>query len=138
MNKQFNINNLNDLEKITYNILSNCSRRKIAIDGTLGVGKTTLVKNFCKNLGVIDHVSSPTFPIINEYSTRSNEKIYHFDFYRLNSFQEALEIGTDLYLDTDSYCFIEWPELILPLLNKDVLFLSIKIEKQNRVLTIIK
>lgn len=137
MNKQFNINNLNDLEKITYDILSNCSRRKIAIDGTLGVGKTTLVKNFCKNLGVIDHVSSPTFPIINEYSTRSNEKIYHFDFYRLNSFQEALEIGTDLYLDTDSYCFIEWPELILPLLNKDVLFLSIKIEKQNRVLTII-
>lgn len=137
MNKQFNINNLNDLEKITYSILSNCSRRKIAIDGTLGVGKTTLVKNFCKNLGVIDHVSSPTFPIINEYSTRSNEKIYHFDFYRLNSFQEALEIGTDLYLDTDSYCFIEWPELILPLLNKDVLFLSIKIEKQNRVLTII-
>ena len=136
MNKQFNINNLND-EKITYSILSNCSRRKIAIDGTLGVGKTTLVKNFCKNLGVIDHVSSPTFPIINEYSTRSNEKIYHFDFYRLNSFQEALEIGTDLYLDTDSYCFIEWPELILPLLNKDVLFLSIKIEKQNRVLTII-
>lgn len=101
------------------------------------MGKTTLVKNFCKNLGVIDHVSSPTFPIINEYSTRSNEKIYHFDFYRLNSFQEALEIGTDLYLDTDSYCFIEWPELILPLLNKDVLFLSIKIEKQNRVLTII-
>ena len=137
MNKQFNINNLNDLEKITYSILSNCSRRKIALDGTLGVGKTTLVKNFCKNLGVIDHVSSPTFPIINEYSTRSNEKIYHFDFYRLNSFQEALEIGTDLYLDTDSYCFIEWPELILPLLNKDVLFLSIKIEKQNRVLTII-
>ena len=137
MNKQFNINNLNDLEKITYSILSNCSRRKIAIDGTLGVGKTTLVKNFCKNLGVIDHVSSPTFPIINEYSTRSNEKIYHFDFYRLNSFQEAIEIGTDLYLDTDSYCFIEWPELILPLLNKDVLFLSIKIEKQNRVLTII-
>ena len=137
MNKQFNINNLNDLEKITNNILSNCSRRKIAIDGTLGVGKTTLVKNFCKNLGVIDHVSSPTFPIINEYSTKSNEKIYHFDFYRLNSFQEAIEIGTDLYLDTDSYCFIEWPELILPLLNKDVLFLSIKIEKQNRVLTII-
>lgn len=137
MNKQFNINNLNDLEKITNNILSNYSRRKIAIDGTLGVGKTTLVKNFCKNLGVIDHVSSPTFPIINEYSTRSNEKIYHFDFYRLNSFQEALDIGTDLYLDTDSYCFIEWPELILPLLNKDVLFLSIKIEKQNRVLTII-
>ena len=137
MNKQFNINNLNDLEKITNNILSNCSCRKIAIDGTLGVGKTTLVKNFCKNLGVIDHVSSPTFPIINEYSTRSNEKIYHFDFYRLNSFQEAIEIGTDLYLDTDSYCFIEWPELILPLLNKDVLFLSIKIEKQNRVLTII-
>ena len=137
MNKQFNINNLNDLEKITNNILSNYSRRKIAIDGTLGVGKTTLVKNFCKNLGVIDHVSSPTFPIINEYSTRSNEKIYHFDFYRLNSFQEAIEIGTDLYLDTDSYCFIEWPELILPLLNKDVLFLSIKIEKQNRVLTII-
>lgn len=137
MNKQLNINNLNDLEKITNNILSNCSLRKIAIDGTLGVGKTTLVKNFCKNLGVIDHVSSPTFPIINEYSTKSNEKIYHFDFYRLNSFQEAIEIGTDLYLDTDSYCFIEWPELILPLLNKDVLFLSIKIEKQNRVLTII-
>ena len=137
MNKQFNINNLNDLEKITNNILSNYSRRKIAIDGTLGVGKTTLVKNFCKNLGVLDHVSSPTFPIINEYSTRSNEKIYHFDFYRLNSFQEAIEIGTDLYLDTDSYCFIEWPELILPLLNKDVLFLSIKVEKQNRVLTII-
>ncbi len=137
MNKQYNINNLNDLEKITSDILSNYSRRKIAIDGALGVGKTTLVKNFCKNLGVIDHVSSPTFPIINEYSTISNKKIYHFDFYRLNFFQEAIEIGTDLYLDTDSYCFIEWPKLILPLLNKDVLFLSLKIEKKNRVLTII-
>ena len=137
MNKKFNINDLNTLEEITNNILSNYSGRKIAIDGTLGVGKTTLVKNFCKNLGVIDHVSSPTFPIINEYLTKSNEKIYHFDFYSLNSFHEAIEIGTDLYLDTNFYCFIEWPELILPLLNNDVLFLSLKIEKQNRVLTII-
>ena len=79
----------------------------------LGSGKTTLIKNFCNYLNVLDNVSSPTFPVINEYLDNKGNKIFHFDFYRINTIQ-TLDIGTDLFLDSGYYCFIEWPKLILP------------------------
>lgn len=137
MSKKIDIFSEQDLLKVSSYILSSFSNRIIAISGDLGSGKTTLIKNLCAQLGVKDVVSSPTFPIINEYISDSGQKIFHFDFYRLKSIHEALDIGSDLYLNSGFYCFIEWPELIITLLDKDVLFLNLKIEGQKRVLTIL-
>ena len=136
MNKKIDIFSEKDLFKLSSLILTNYSNRIIAISGDLGAGKTTLIKNLCLQLRVNEVVSSPTFPIINEYLSEDGEKIFHFDFYRLNSIQEALDIGTDLYLNSGFYCFIEWPELIIPLLDENVLFLHLKLENKKRVLTI--
>ena len=136
MNKKIDIFSEKELFKLSSLILTNYSNRIIAISGDLGTGKTTLIKNFCLQLRVNEVVSSPTFPIINEYLSEGGEKIFHFDFYRLNSIQEALDIGTDSYLNSGCYCFIEWPELIIPLLDENVLFLNLKLESKKRVLTI--
>jgi len=136
MNKKIDIFSEKDLFKLSSLILTNYSNRIIAISGDLGAGKTTLIKNLCLQLRVNEVVSSPTFPIINEYLSEDGKKIFHFDFYRLNSIQEALDIGTDLYLNSGFYCFIEWPELIIPLLDENVLFLHLKLENKKRVLTI--
>ena len=114
-----------------------CSHRIIAISGNLGAGKTTLIKHICSELQVDDCVSSPTFSIVNEYLSGNGEKIFHFDFYRLNSIKEAVDIGVEFYFNSGSYCFIEWPELIITLLDKEVLFLNLEIANKKRVLTIL-
>lgn len=137
MSKVINICSHDDLVEVSSFILSTYKKKIIAIYGDLGSGKTTLVKNFCNYLNVLDNVSSPTFPVINEYLDNEGNKIFHFDFYRINTIQEALDIGTDLFLDSGCYCFIEWPKLILPLLNDDVLFLNLKIQNNKRQLTIL-
>lgn len=84
--------------------------------GQMGSGKTTLIKNICMHLGVTDNVTSPTFAIVNEYETKKSDLVYHFDFYRLKTLQEALDIAVEDYLFEDFYCFIEWAELIEPIL----------------------
>lgn len=78
--------------------------------GQMGTGKTTLIKEICAQLGVIHAVQSPTFSLVNEYSTSQKQIIYHFDLYRLKNTREALDIGIEEYLDSGNICFIEWPE----------------------------
>lgn len=79
--------------------------------GEMGAGKTTLIKEICKALGVTSVMTSPTFSIVNEYAG-SNGTIYHFDFYRLKREEEAFDIGAEEYLDSGNYCFVEWPDRI--------------------------
>lgn len=91
--------------------------RVFAFFAPMGAGKTTFIQSLCACLGVEDSVVSPTFPLINEYSTRKDgpaggAPIYHFDFYRLKNACEALDIGTDEYLRSGSYCFMEWSGII--------------------------
>ncbi|GIV36059.1 MAG: tRNA (adenosine(37)-N6)-threonylcarbamoyltransferase complex ATPase subunit type 1 TsaE [Cyclobacteriaceae bacterium] len=86
--------------------------RVFALTGPLGSGKTTLVKAFGKKLGVAGGMSSPTFGLVNEYTGTAGSRIYHFDFYRIRNEQEAQEIGTEEYLFSGAYCFVEWPENI--------------------------
>lgn len=86
------------------------ARRTFTFTGDLGAGKTTLIKGFCEALGVKDGTSSPSFAIVNEYDGRQGT-IYHFDLYRLKHKDELEGIGFTEYLDSGSYCFIEWPEL---------------------------
>lgn len=94
--------------------------RVFLFDAQMGAGKTTFIKSLCSYLGVIDNMSSPTYSIVNEYRTNSNEKIFHFDLYRLKNSEELLNIGFEDYLGEDFYKFIEWPELALPFLTSYV------------------
>lgn len=102
-------------------------RTVYAFHGSMGAGKTTFIKAICEVLGVEDVINSPTFAIVNEYrSEKSNELIYHFDFYRINKVSEAEEIGTEDYFYSGALCFIEWPEMIKELLPHDVINVSIE------------
>lgn len=80
--------------------------------GQMGAGKTTLIKKICEKLGVNGIVQSPTFSIVNEYTTQARKTIYHFDLYRLKNETEAYDIGVEEYLYSGNYCFFEWPEKI--------------------------
>ena len=94
--------------------------RVVAFYGEMGAGKTTFIKALCEALGVRDAINSPTFAIVNEYVGRDTDRlIYHFDFYRIRSLAEALDIGTEDYFESSSWCFIEWPERIESLLPSD-------------------
>jgi tRNA threonylcarbamoyladenosine biosynthesis protein TsaE len=92
-------------------------RRVWLLEGQMGAGKTTLTKAVCAQLGADSALSSPTYSLINEYHTAANGNIYHLDLYRLRSLEEALDIGIEDYLLGGSYCLIEWPDLIMPLLR---------------------
>ena len=93
--------------------------------GEMGVGKTTLIKAICRQKGVLDEVSSPTFSIVNEYLTEADETIYHFDFYRLEKQEEALDIGLEEYLYSGNLCMLEWPEKIEGLLPQQFLRINL-------------
>lgn len=109
--------------------------RFYAFFGAMGVGKTTLIKEICRQLGVTDNVCSPTFAIINEYTKRGGEPVYHFDFYRLKRIEEAYDIGYEEYFYSGYYCFTEWTEKIEPLLPDHYLRLEIVEQSGTRTLT---
>ena len=103
---------LDQLEEVAQKIIAENPNKVILFHGEMGVGKTTLIKQLCKTLGVNDATSSPTFSLVNEYQTETNQTVYHFDFYRLNKETEALDMGVDDYLYSGNWCFIEWSEKI--------------------------
>jgi tRNA threonylcarbamoyladenosine biosynthesis protein TsaE len=107
---------LDQIQTIASQILTEASPQKIFLFyGEMGAGKTTLIKALCHELGVEGQTSSPTFSIVNEYAG-SGGAVYHFDFYRLKSQTEALDMGYEEYFYSGDYCFIEWPEKIPDLL----------------------
>lgn len=113
MQISFTINELNDA---ALQILAYKPEKIILFNGEMGVGKTTLIKELCTVLGVKNATSSPTFSIVNEYQTDTNNAVYHFDFYRLKSSMEAVDMGIDDYLYSENWCFIEWSEKIIDLI----------------------
>ena len=126
--------NLDQITEIAQTILENVQSKTVLFYGEMGAGKTTLVKLLCKHLKVIDVVKSPTFSIVNEYISESNQTVYHFDFYRLNSKQEAIDIGLDTYFNDSSYCFVEWPSVIGDLLPSDFNSIHIEVEEEKRII----
>ena len=98
----------------------------IAFYGSMGAGKTTLIKNLCHRMGVTDEVNSPTFAIVNEYVTEDGESVYHFDFYRIKKLEEAYDIGYENYFYSGNLCLIEWPEMIEPLLPEKYIRVEIQ------------
>ena len=108
-----------------------------AVNGKMGEGKTTFITAICEEMGVEEIVNSPTFSIVNEYEAEGGRIIYHFDCYRINKIEEALEIGIEEYLYSGNLCFIEWSENIAPLLPDSYTIVEIiENEKGKREITI--
>jgi tRNA threonylcarbamoyladenosine biosynthesis protein TsaE len=102
------------------------NRTVFAFRGKMGAGKTTFIKAVCEELGVSDTINSPSFAIVNEYeSDKTGEIIYHFDFYRIHTLQEAINIGAEDYFNSGSLCLIEWAEKVEPLLPGDTVWVDI-------------
>lgn len=130
MNKNYSLENLSE---VATELISSAKNKTLLFYGQMGVGKTTLIKEICKQLGVLDTISSPTFSLVNEYETSKIEKVYHFDFYRIEQEEEALDIGIEEYFDNNDWCLIEWPENIENLLPLDAVEIHLSIlEDQNR------
>jgi len=113
---------IQELPKIAGMILANTTSKTLLFYGDMGVGKTTLIKELAKKIGVQDTLSSPTFSIVNEYLLDS-DKLFHFDFYRINSVEEVLDIGIEDYFESPHWKLIEWPEKVerfLPIENSKI------------------
>lgn len=114
------------------------SETVIAFYGEMGAGKTTLIKEICSQLGSQDNVTSPTFALMNEYHTGSGRKIFHFDFYRINSIAEAFDMGYEDFFYSGNLCLVEWPEKIKQLLPQNCLSVFITVENNLRTITVRK
>jgi tRNA threonylcarbamoyladenosine biosynthesis protein TsaE len=113
------------------------NRRIFAFYGSMGAGKTTIIKAVCEYLGARDIVTSPTFTLVNEYKTGSGESLFHIDFYRIKKQEEVYDFGIEEYLYGNSYCFMEWPELIEELLPAGTVAVKITVdESEQRILSV--
>lgn len=122
---------LHDLPQLASQIIEFAGNNRIFLFyGDMGAGKTTLIKALCGALGSNDNITSPTFAIVNEY-VGADRKIYHFDFYRLKSQSEALDLGSDEYFYSGDYCFIEWPEKIPDILPDKFVTINIQVLPDN-------
>jgi tRNA threonylcarbamoyladenosine biosynthesis protein TsaE len=129
--------NLSELSDVAREILSQSKSKILLFYGEMGAGKTTLIKEICSLLDIEDKISSPTFSLVNEYMSRQGESVYHFDFYRIEDEEEAMDIGFEEYIDSDKWCLIEWPQNIENLLPLKSSAIQIQIlENGNRALTI--
>lgn len=128
---------LEELNEVAQQILDQNPNKVILFHGEMGVGKTTLIKVLAKKLGVTEATSSPTFSLVNEYQASNNQLVYHFDFYRINTETEALDMGVDDYLYSNNWCFIEWADKIPNLIPDSHSVISISLQADGkRILTL--
>lgn len=126
MSQTLKIKSLESISETASEFINNMGNNTVfAFHGKMGAGKTTFIKAICEKLGVDDVINSPTFAIVNEYRSTSGELIYHFDFYRIKSEEEAFDFGYEDYFYSGSICFIEWPERIESLLPHDTVNVTI-------------
>ena len=125
---EIKINNLEGIDNAAREFVAGMGKSRVfAFYGKMGTGKTTFIKAVCEQLGVEDVITSPTFAIVNEYTSEtSGDTIYHFDFYRIKKLDEVYDMGYEEYFYSGSLCFIEWPELIESLLPEDATKVTIK------------
>jgi tRNA threonylcarbamoyladenosine biosynthesis protein TsaE len=112
-------------------------KKLLAFYGSMGAGKTTIIKAVCMVLGAEDIVSSPTFTLVNEYKTAKGDSLYHIDFYRIKKKEEVFDFGIEEYFASGSYCLMEWPELIEDILPPETAKIRILVDdKEQRSLYI--
>lgn len=135
---EITINSLSNIAEAAKTFVDNIGNNTVfAFYGKMGAGKTTFIKAVCETLGVDDVITSPTFAIVNEYtSATTGDTIFHFDFYRIKKLDEVFDMGYEDYFDSGSLCFLEWPELIEDLLPEDTRRVTIvENEDGSRTLT---
>ena len=124
---EIQINSIEEINQAAQAFVAAMGKRKVfAFYGKMGAGKTTFIKAVCQTLGVEDVINSPTFAIVNEYIDGQGQPIYHFDFYRIKTPQEVLDIGYEDYVYSGHVCFMEWPEVVENLLTDDVVKVTIE------------
>ncbi len=127
MSKIIEINSLDELDTVAEAVINSLNGRTVvAFDAPMGAGKTTLISRIAALLGAEDSVTSPTFAIVNQYEG-TDHTIYHFDMYRIERVEEALDFGSEEYLSSGDLCLVEWPEKIEPLLPDDTMVVRIEI-----------
>ena len=127
MSKIIEINSLDELDTVAEAVINALDGRTVvAFDAPMGAGKTTLISRIAALLGAEDSVTSPTFAIVNQYEG-TEHTIYHFDMYRIERVEEALDFGSEEYLSSGDLCLVEWPEKIEPLLPDDTMVVRIEI-----------
>jgi tRNA threonylcarbamoyladenosine biosynthesis protein TsaE len=114
-------------------LLKHSGKKKLfAFYGSMGAGKTTIIKAICKVLDAVDIISSPTFTLVNEYRTSGGEVLYHIDFYRIRKQEEVYDFGIEEYLTGDSYCFMEWPEIVENILPSETVKIRITVDDSKQ------
>ncbi len=132
-----NIENIRSVATQFVDFLRSTDKRVFCFNGSMGAGKTTFIKAICEQLGTTDTVNSPTFAIINEYAIKENKSVYHFDFYRIDKIEDALNIGVLDYFDSGEYCFIEWADNVKELIPDNAVKINIiELSNQEREVTI--
>ena len=127
MSKIIEIDSLDELDTVAEAVINSLDGRTVvAFDAPMGAGKTTLISRIAALLGAEDSVTSPTFAIVNQYEG-TEHTIYHFDMYRIERVEEALDFGSEEYLSSGDLCLVEWPEKIEPLLPDDTMVVRIEI-----------
>lgn len=136
--KKIEIESLSELPKVAEAVLGKLRGRSVVLfRGPMGAGKTTLISRIAAALGAEDTVTSPTFALVNQYEGEGGRRIYHFDFYRINNVEEALDLGYEEYFYSGDLCLVEWPEKIEPLLPEDAMTVTIMVgEDERRIFTI--
>ena len=132
------INSIEEIHATAKKFLEEIGDKKIfAFNGKMGAGKTTFIKAICEVMGVKETINSPTFSIVNEYEAADGRIIYHFDCYRINKIQEAIDLGAEEYLYSGNLCFIEWSENIAPILPDSLVNVDIEeVENGKREIVI--
>ena len=126
------VNSLAELPVVAQQLSDFAGNQKVFIfEGEMGAGKTTFIKIFCKQLGIDDVVSSPTYSIVNEYESPKGP-VYHFDFYRIKDIQEAYDLGYEEYFYGGGICLIEWPERVEELLPENYIKIEISVLNENQ------
>lgn len=117
---------LEEIDTVAKQLLESGLKQIVVFHAPMGAGKTTLIKAIARSMGVKDITSSPTFSLVNEYETADDNRLYHFDLYRINTEEEAYDMGIDEYFYSGNMCLIEWPEKTPNLIPLDHSSITIK------------